>query len=291
MNKFSKFLTLSATLLSIGLASSSAAFGKLNASDDQLSMWKGLIEDHLSPAVDNTIKNASEMLNNYRGKVSGTTVTFPTLDGVVMSSIGEINFTGKDGLGKTPPVTIFGVFNLLGSDTSALSAITDSTIIYDSTPSALDATPAATNRYSTMIYQINKTETNNLVNDKDYVIVVLNHGKVTDVNVAESLTFPPTSSKCYTNTVDLQDMANFTGDNSAAGLYGKVKLNDGKIMDIKNVSPYLANCIRADINVTFAVANATSLTSTSAPAWKNHGSTTTGAVAQVTSVTIDPTSN
>lgn len=252
-NKFSRLLTLSTTVLSLGLASTSATFAAKTAlTSDQLLKFAQLSE-YFKVSIGHNIKTAGRVADTYRGTVNGTAIDFSkTLGGDAGSGIGEVNLTALNGDAEQPPVVSMAVFNLNGSNTSNVkvtSVDTEKTFtLYDNTKVLAGAT------YSALVMKVSANATGVKGIDDTYVVIPLYHGKFTLDNLQQPADLSTSmKTKCFTNMVALEEFAGFEGDNTALDKQGL--LTSESILDLKEMSKFVANCQRVDIDVELNDAN------------------------------------
>ncbi len=206
-----------------------------------MTKFKGLIEKQMHDMIPSDMEEIANVMRKNQGRSDPLgTITYPN------TSIGQFAITSKDGLMKLPPVIGAGLANLTGSDVSNFQY----GVVFDkSSPST---------GFSGILYYIPSGTLQVPQIDDKYIYLMVHHGPVTDKNVSEGLSLIPIQTKCFTN-ISLSDIANFTGNNSATTFQGKVRFNDGSVVNISQVSPYLVNCKRVNIVTSFVSGNMTNL--------------------------------
>ncbi len=215
---------------------SSNTFGYQSVIDPKAQiLLKNLVENTLPVMIKSHNARLGPIMRTNQGNYKGTNRTINYSKG----KLGQVNFTTyANEKGKLPPVIALGIVNLEGSDFDKFKG----GHVFDiSSPER---------SHTGILYYITKGATGMPEIDNKYIYLGFEHGKMTDTNVSESLNLQP-PVKCYSTINDIR-ISDFSGDNS--GVKKEVLIQsftDMKALDIKNISPYLALCQKADINVNF----------------------------------------
>ncbi len=224
IKKFSKLLTSTAILLSLataGITSNAMAFS-LFAKDNDL-LIRGMIESEISPKMDSEIETIKSEAANFALNYNATSTIRSFMP---LTSSGGISVKLLSG----------ALFNFGKTGSSFSAAIGGNGIINNNEASL----------YVMKFGQPDANENMPVELAGKYIIILFDHDPINNVNMHVPTNFPPSKTKCLTNSTEVIRAA-YEGDASILKTSGLISSNVLKNTIVSKTSPYLANCVYADI--------------------------------------------